>query len=124
MTIRNLDKIFRPRSVAVIGASDEAGKVGYTVLRNLLTSGFHGAVYPINRQHDQVQGLKAYASVRLLGHPVDLAIICTPAATIPDLVQDCGESGVLGLIILSAGFREAGADGQQLEAHLKEVWSR
>ena len=115
MSIRNLDKIFEPQRVAVIGASDTPTSVGYTVLRNLIGSGFHGVVYPINSKREAVQGIHAYKDVSSLPHVPDLAVICTPAPTVPAIVRQCGEAGTRGLVIISAGFREVGAEGRKLE---------
>lgn len=119
MTVRNLDKIFRPRSVAVIGASDSPGKVGYTLLKNLIDQGFAGPIYPINPQRETIQGLAAYPSLDKLPQPVDLAVICTPAPTVPKLIRQCGEQGTRGVVIISAGFREVGAAGKELEEHVR-----
>ncbi|HWA97952.1 MAG TPA: bifunctional acetate--CoA ligase family protein/GNAT family N-acetyltransferase [Pirellulales bacterium] len=115
MSVRNLDKIFRPQRIAVIGASDARGKVGHTVLRNLVGRGFEGAVYPVNPKREAVQGIQAYANVGHLPHPADLAIICTPATSVAEIVRQCGRAGVLGVVILSAGFREVGPAGAALE---------
>jgi len=115
VSIRNLDKIFNPRRVAVIGASDTPTSVGYTVLRNLVGSGFRGVVYPVNPRRESVQGIHAYPDLASLPHPPDLAVICTPAHTIPGIVRACGEVGTRGLVIISAGFREIGAEGRKLE---------
>ena len=87
MSILNLDKIFNPQRVAVIGASDAASSVGYTVFRNLIGSGFRGVVYPVNHKRESVQGISAYKDVPSLPHPPDLAVICTPARTVPGLIS-------------------------------------
>jgi acetyltransferase len=124
MGIHNLDKIFRPHRIAVVGASDREGSVGATVQRNLLTAGFTGVVYPVNPNREAVQGIQAYPDVAALPRPADLAIICTPADTVPTIVNQCGEAGIRGLIILSAGFRELGDAGQQLEQHVGKAARR
>jgi acetyltransferase len=115
MSIRHLDKIFKPQRVAVIGASDDRTKVGYNVLRNLIGAGFGGVVYPINARREAVQGIQAYPNIGALPRPPDLAIVCTPATGVPELVRECGEAGVRGMVIVSAGFREAGPEGRALE---------
>ena len=120
MAIRNLEKIFRPHRVAIVGASDQPGKVGFTLLRNMITAGFAGVVYPVNAKRDSVQGIQAYASVADLPHPVDLAVICTPAATVPQVIRQCGEAGTRGAIVISAGFREVGEAGRALERQVRE----
>jgi acetyltransferase len=117
----NLDAIFSPKSIAVVGASDRTGSVGAAVFANLRRAGFLGRVFPVNRRHDVVQGDRAYSSMRELPEVPDLAILCTAAETIPDLVQECGALGVRGLIVISAGFREAGAAGRDLEKKVQAV---
>jgi acetyltransferase len=121
MSIRNLDKIFKPQRIAVIGASNNPGSVGYTVLKNLIGSGFAGVVYPVNPRYEAVQGIHAYPDVKSLPRTPDLAIICTPAATVPDLLEQCGEAGILGVIIISAGFKETGEEGRKLEERLRST---
>ena len=115
MAVRNLEKIFQPTSVAVVGASRAAASVGRTVLQNLLDGGFEGPVYPVNPRHKKIGERRCFAHVGELPEPVDLAVICTPAATVPEIVRDCGTAGILGLVVLSAGFRESGSGGEQLE---------
>ena len=124
MPIRNLDKIFRPASVAVIGASDQPGKVGHTVLENLLRYGFQGPVHPINPKQTTVQGLPAVRHIGAISPPPDLAVICTPAATVPGVIRECGEAGTRGIVILSAGFREVGKEGRALEDRVREEAAR
>ncbi len=121
MSIRHLKQIFHPRRIAVVGASNQPGKVGYTVFHNLITGGFPGVVYPVNDRHDAVQGVQAYASLGHLPQPIDLAIISTPAATLPGLIADCIAAGAQGAVVLAAGFREAGAEGGALERKLQTV---
>ena len=120
MSILNLDKIFDPHRVAVIGASDTPTSVGYTVLRNLIGSGFRGVVYPINPKRESVQGIQAYKDVYALPRAPDLAVICTPAVTVPALIRSLGEVGTRGIVIISAGFREIGEEGRKLEQQVIE----
>jgi len=124
MTIANLDKIFEPKRIAVIGASDRSGSVGGKVLANLVGSMYRGVVYPINPKHESVQGIAAYRTVADTPHRPDLAVIATPAATVPELIDQCGEAGVGGAVILSAGFGETGAGGQTVQRQLEEAWTR
>jgi acetyltransferase len=119
VSTRNLEKIFRPQRVAVVGASETPGKVGYILLHNLVSHGFDGVVYPVNPRREAVQGIAAYPNLEALPHVPDLAILCTPAATIPDLIERCGKLGVGGVIIISAGFRETGAEGRALEDQIR-----
>lgn len=118
MSIENLNKIFHPQRVAVIGASDTPTSVGYTVLRNLVGSGFPGVVYPVNAKREAVQGIHAYKDVQSLPHAPDLAVICTPGRTVPGLIRDLGEVGTRGVVVISAGFREIGEEGRKLEAQI------
>ncbi|MGD8327998.1 MAG: GNAT family N-acetyltransferase [Acidobacteriota bacterium] len=120
MSIRNLDRIFRPKRIAVVGASNHEGKVGYRALRNLVGSGFPGVVYPVNLKGEPVQGIHAYPNVAGLPSTPDLAVICTPAAGVAEVVKECGEAGIRGIVILSAGFGEVGAAGRELEDALRE----
>src|SRR5690242_18639366 len=110
-----LDSIFHPSSVAVIGATEKPGSVGRTILWNLLSSPFGGTVYPVNPTRPAILGVKACPSIAAIGEPVDLAVIVTPAKTAPAIVAECGEAGVRGVIIISAGFKEVGAEGAELE---------
>src|SRR5512140_997409 len=90
------------------------------VLRNLVGSGFRGVVYPVNSNRESVQGIHAYPSVTSLPHAPDLAVVCTPAHTVPSLVRECGEVGTRGMVIISAGFREVGAEGVRLEDEVRQ----
>ncbi len=107
MSVRNLDHLFHPRSVALIGASMKPQSVGYVVMKNLRTSGFTGAVLPVNPQYDNIEGVKTYSSVAALPDPPDLAIVATPAPTVPALIHQLGERGTRAAVVLSAGFRSA-----------------
>ncbi|MBU6173400.1 MAG: CoA-binding protein, partial [Planctomycetes bacterium] len=91
--IRNLERLLAPKSVAIIGASDTTGKVGYNVLKNIVDGGFAGTVYPVNAKRDLVQGHRTYRSILDTPTVPDLAVICTPASTVPDLIRQCGEKG-------------------------------
>lgn len=110
-----MDKLFAPNRVAVVGAGAERSGVGHVVLSNLIDGGFDGVVYPVNPGRESVHGIQAYASVGDTPAPADLAVVCTPAASVPGVVRSCGEAGVDGVLILSAGFRETGAEGTKLE---------
>jgi len=124
MNAHYLAKLFTPQSVALFGASDRPQSVGGIVLKNLLESGYKGHIYPINPKRDTVQGHRAYASIAAISEPVDLAVVATPAATIPDIVEACGEHGVRMMLILSAGFRETGPQGLRLEQQVVELAKR
>ncbi|KAL0218387.1 hypothetical protein P9112_004040 [Eukaryota sp. TZLM1-RC] len=112
-----LHYIFNPRSVAVIGATERVG-VAKTLLFNLIRSPFGGVVYPVNPKRGAVHGIKAYPSISAIPEPVDLAIIVTPAKTVPAIVKECSEAGAKSAIILSAGFAEMGEPGLELERQI------
>jgi acetyltransferase len=114
-TYHPLDAIFSPRNVAVIGATEREGSVGRTILWNLMSNPFGGAVFPVNPQRRSVLGIKAYARIADVPEPVDLAVIVTPATTVPGVIHDCVDAGVKGAIIISAGFKETGPAGIELE---------
>src|ERR1019366_2995304 len=116
--------MFTPGSVAVIGATDRPGTVGRTVLENLLHGRFQGKVYAVNAKRDEVLGLRAYRSIRDIPPPVDLAVVATPAATVPQLIGECVDAGVKSAVVVSAGFKERGAEGAALEAQIKEQLRR
>ncbi len=115
---RALYAIFDPKHVAVIGATERVGSVGRAILTNLTGSPFGGTVYPVNPSRDSILGIKAYPNIGAVPAKVDLAVIVTPAATIPGLVRDCAAAGVRGAVVISAGFRETGAAGAELEESL------
>jgi acetyltransferase len=119
-----LTSLFSPDSVAVFGASDRKNAVGEVVFRNLLASGFAGDIYAINPKHKEVQGQKAYASLLEINESIDLAVVATPAKTIPGIVEACGEHGIRMIMILSAGFRESGAEGRRLEDKVSQLAKR
>jgi acetyl coenzyme A synthetase (ADP forming)-like protein len=115
-----LDAFFKPQSVAVIGATEKEGSVGRTLLWNLISSPFGGTVYPVNPKRSNVLGLRCYAHVKDVPEQVELALIATPAATVPDIVAECVEANVSGAIVLAAGFRELGPAGEALEQRVVE----
>ena len=121
---RPLDALFKPASVAVIGATEREGSVGRAVVSNLRISAFQGRVYPVNPQQPNILGLAAYPSVREIPEAVDLAVIATPAATVPAIVGECVTAGVKSAIVISAGFREHGAEGQELERQIAQELKR
>lgn len=114
MGTENLDKIFNPKRIAVIGASDREDAVGAKLLRNLVGVGYRGVVYPVNPFKSTVQGITAYPSILKIPWQVDLAIIATPAHTVPQIVEECGKARVPGIVIISAGFKESGKEGPAL----------
>src|SRR5918911_2447687 len=103
-----LDAIFRPETVAVIGATERVGSVGRTVMRNLVSNPFGGTVFPLNPNRSNVLGIKAYPSISEVPEQVDLAVVVSPAPTVPGIIRECADAGVRGAIIISAGFKEVG----------------
>lgn len=110
-----MQRIFRPRGIAIIGASAEAGKIGYAVVRNLLDGGYQGAIYPINPRANEILGLKAYPSVKAVPDTVDVAVFAIPARLVAGALAECGEKGVKGAILIPSGFAEIGERALQEE---------
>lgn len=124
MPIRKLRKIFRPQRIALIGVPTNPNSVGGVTLKNLVGGGFRGVVYPVNPKHEAVLGIPCYPDVKSLPKTPDLAVIMTAANLVPKLVRECGEAGINGIIIMSAGFKEAGEEGKKLEDQVKEEVAR
>jgi acetyltransferase len=116
----NLDRVLSPKSVAVIGASDKAGSVGFALAKNFLGGDFEGKVYLVNVRSQTILGQKTVPTIGDVPETVDLAMIATPAATVPDMVEQCARAGVKGVVVLSAGFKETGAAGKALEDEILE----
>ncbi len=116
-----LDPIFKPTSVALIGASERAGSVGRTVLWNLISSPFGGTIYPVNPKRSNVLGIRTYPSLQSLPEVPDLVVLCTPAEGVPALLKESVELGIPGGIVISAGFKETGAKGVALEAEILQT---
>ena len=119
-----LDMFFNPQSVAVVGASRDPDKLGHGVLHNIMQYGYAGRVYPINPKADEVLGLPAYPSVLDVPDPIDLAVIVVPAKVVAAVLEECGQKGVRGAVIITAGFREVGREGKQRENELLEIARR
>ena len=121
MSTVNLDKVFDPKSIAVIGASNTRGSVGYILLRNLIGAEYDGIVFPVNPTASSVQGIQAYASIGQVPRKIDLAVVAVPARSVPEVVRECGEAGVAGAVIVSAGFKETGPQGKRLEDQVSSI---
>jgi acetyltransferase len=119
MAIDHMEKIFKPRSVAVIGASSNEGTVGHSVYRNLILGGFTGSVFPVNHKHRTVLNEPAYKKVTDIPKPVDMAVVVTPIGSASKVIAECGQAGVGGAVIISAGGKETGKEGLALEASIK-----
>ncbi len=111
-----LDCIFMPKSIAVVGASNKPGKWGYGLVRSIVGAGYQGKLYPVNPRESIVQGIPAYPSIKDIDAVVDLAVIGVPAGVVPSVVADCATKGVRGLIVVAAGFGEKGSEGKALES--------
>ncbi|MFZ5447367.1 MAG: GNAT family N-acetyltransferase [Thermodesulfobacteriota bacterium] len=116
----SLDAFFKPKAVAVIGASEKEQTIGGALVRNLLKDGFPGEIYPINRNYQEIQGLRAYPSTVEVKAPIDLAIIAIPIKDVADAMRECGQAGIGAAIIISAGGKETGLAGKEIEAAIKE----
>jgi acetyltransferase len=113
-----LEKFFSPGSIAVVGASREPEKVGHSLIKNLIEDGFAGEIYPVNPKADNILGRKCYPDIQSLPEGIDLAVIAIPAKIVPDAVEECGRKGIGAAIVISAGFKEAGEEGRELEKKL------
>ena len=119
--LHDLRPILEPQSVAVIGASRQPGTVGYAVLSNLLMGQFTGIIYPVNPKAKSICGVRSYPSILEIPDPVDLAVIIVRANLVPQVLEECGQRGVKGAIVISAGFKETGPEGAKLEAQVREI---
>lgn len=116
-----LRALFQPRSVAVVGASDNAAKLGHTILKNIVDSGFPGAIYPINPKAPEILGHTCFKSVTDVPDSVDLAVVVVPAQAVPQVIRDCGEKRVKAAVIITGGFAEAGPQGEKLQQEIVEL---
>ena len=116
-----LSSLFSPRSIAVIGASNRPGSVGHAVFSNILLNEYAGTVYPVNPKDHSITGVKAYRSVQDLPEPVDVAVVVVPSQFVPQVTEQCGKKGVKGLVVISAGFREVGGAGVELERRVLSI---
>ena len=116
-----LRRVLDARSVAVVGASRDERKRGYQAVRALIDAAFEGPVYPVNPREETVLGLRCYPSLADVPAPVDLVLATTPAATLPDIVKECGRKGVAGIVIVAGGFAELGARGRRLQERVVKL---
>jgi acetyltransferase len=121
MSIENLDRMFHPRSVAVVGASEKNGAIGNAVFRNLLSAEFKGTLFPVNPNHDRIMGIPSYPRLEAIGHKVDLVVAATPIDLAPDIVKDSGKIGAGGVIIIAGGGKERGDRGREIEAAIRQA---
>jgi acetyltransferase len=123
MGIYHLDRIFRPASIAVIGAGEQPGSIGAALMRNLLQGGFKGRLIPVNPKYRHVQGLPALAAIGEADLPVDLAVLAVPIATVPGVISQCAAAGVQAAVVISAGGRETGGPGRVIEDQILKAAS-
>jgi acetyltransferase len=123
-SINNLDALFRPRSVAMIGASASPGKLGHDILYNLIHAGFNGPIYPVNPKANELLGLKVYKDIASLPVPPDLAVVVIPSRMVSGIIEECGKLGVKAAIVVTGGFAEAGPDGEKLQHELSDIAGR
>ena len=121
MSSDGLDKLFSPRSIAIIGASQKEGKIGHDVLLNIKEFGYKGRIYPINPKDTEVMGFKAYPSVLDVKEDIDLAVFAIPAPSVIEVIKECGKKGIKAAIVITAGFKETGPEGRKLELELAET---
>jgi len=112
---KSLDAIFQPKSIAVIGASNNEASVGHAIFKNILLGGFCGTLYPVNLKARAICGVHAYPSITDVPDEIDLALVIVPAGGVPNVLEECGRKGVRGVVVVSAGFREVGPEGAALE---------
>ncbi len=120
MSIYNLDNVFRPKSVAVIGASDRTDSIGFALFYNLLSAGFEGKLFPVNPKYRSIQGVGAFRSVLDVKDDIDLAVVATPIERAPKVIRDCVKKGIKGAVIISAGGKEVGPRGREIEEAIRE----
>ncbi len=118
MGIEKLDRVFNPKSIAVVGATERSKSIGNKIFSNLVGAGYKGLVFPVNPFRKQVNGIATFPSISKIPCQIDLAVVATPARTVPKIAEDCGKSGVAGLIIVSAGFKDTGQNGVTFEKRL------
>ena len=116
-----LEVMFKPKSVAVVGATERPGSVARTILWNLISTSFGGTIFPVNPKYNSILGIKSYPSLAAIPDPVDLAVIVTPAPTVPGIIEECVAVGVQAAIIISAGFKETGPEGAALEQQILKI---
>lgn len=117
----SLENFFNPHSVAIVGASHQKGKVGYEILKNMIDAGYEGRIFPINPNRQVIEGLECYPDLKAIGQVPDLVIIIVPAKVVPAIMQQCAEVGVQSVVIITAGFKEVGKEGRELEKQIVQI---
>lgn len=119
--MKDLDFLFSPGQIAVVGASNDPNKIGYAIIDNIIKSGYKGRIYPINPKEKEIAGIKCYSNISKIGGEMDLAVISVPAGITLQVARECGEAGVKGLVVITAGFKEIGSEGLKLEKELVSI---
>jgi len=117
----DLTKLFFPKSVAVVGASNTPGKVGFAIIKNLIEADFVGEIFPVNLKESEVQGIKAYPKISDIKRPVDLVVVCVPAPFVLSVMQECVAKSIKNAVVITAGFSETGEEGKKIELELKKI---
>jgi acetyl coenzyme A synthetase (ADP forming)-like protein len=117
----SLESFFNPKSVAIVGASRQKGKVGYEILTNMLSAGYAGVIFPVNPKAESIEGLKCYPNLESIGQTPDLVIIIVPAKVVPEVMRQCAKVGAKSVIIITAGFKEVGEEGKRLEQQVVQI---
>jgi acetate---CoA ligase (ADP-forming) len=117
----SLEKFFNPHTVAIVGASHQKGKVGYEILKNMIDAGYEGTIFPINPKRQVIEGLKCYPDLKSIGRIPDLVMIVVPAKIVPAIMQQCAEVGAKSVVIITAGFKEVGKEGRELENQVVQI---
>ena len=117
----SLEVFFNPRSVAIVGASQHKGKVGYEILANIMKGGFAGRIYPINNKAQELSGLPCYPDLMSIGQVPDLVLIIVPATSVPEVLHQCAQIKAKSVVIVTAGFKEVGAQGLKLEEQIVQI---
>jgi len=120
----SLESFFNPKSIAIVGASRQKGKVGYEILVNIIEAGYQGSIYPVNPKADTIEGLKCYRDLQSIGQVPDLVVIIIPAKFVPEIMQQCANVGAKSVIIITAGFKEVGEEGLKLEQQVVQIARR
>lgn len=119
--IMSLEKFFNPSSVAIVGASHKKGKVGYEILANMIAAGYKGKIFPVNHKAEQIEGLKCYPDLASIGEVPELVVIVVPAKVVPEVMKQCAKVGVKSVVIITAGFKEVGKEGSELEEQVSQI---
>ncbi|MCK5163674.1 MAG: GNAT family N-acetyltransferase [Desulfobacula sp.] len=120
MSTFNLHRLFNPKSVAVVGASEKKGSIGFSIMSNILKNGFTGDIFPVNPKYISIMGLSCFTGIENIKHDVDMAVLAIPIHFVPDIVESCGRAGLAGVVIISSGGREVGEKGRAIEAAIQE----